>query len=112
MPYVLVKILAFIGFSWADYKNNRRSSIAYYLFLNSATLCQIIVLRTAEAELMVLASCRCEIVWARKLAIELGFPQLKPSDVYEDTTGCIALANDMHFRGHIAVRVCFIQKLI
>ena len=64
---------------------------------------------------MVLASCSCEVVWARKLAIELGFPQLKPTDVYEDNTGCIALANNMLLRGrskHIAVRVCFIQKLI
>ena len=64
---------------------------------------------------MALASCSCEVVWARKLAIELGFPQLKPTDVYEDNTGCIALANNMHLRGrskHIALRVCFIQKLI
>ena len=64
---------------------------------------------------MALASCSCEIVWARKLALELGFPQLKPTDVYEDNTGCIALANHMHLRGrskHIALQVCFIQKLI
>ena len=92
--------------------------MAYCLFLDNS-ICpwhtapsRIIALSTAEAELMDLAIFCCEIVWARKLAIELGFPQLKPSDVYEDTTGCIALANDMHFRGHIAVRVCFIQKLI
>ena len=54
--------------------------MAYYLFINNATfswkatLSQIIALSTAEAELMVLASCSCEIVWARKLALELGFP--------------------------------------
>jgi len=55
----------------------------------SANLSQIIALSTAKAELMALASCCCEIVWASKLAIELGFPQLKPTDVYEDNTGCI-----------------------
>ena len=95
--------------------------MAYYLFVNNATfswratLSQIIALSTAAADLMALASCCCEIVWARKLAIELGFPQLKPTDVYEDNTGCIALANNMRLRGrskHIALRVCFIQKLI
>jgi len=46
---------------------------------------------------------------------ELGFPQLKPTDVYEDNIGYFALANHMHLRGrskHIALRVCFIQKLI
>ena len=54
-------------------------------------------------------------MWARKLALEVGFPLLKPTDVYEDNTGCIALANHMHLRvrsKHIALRVCFIQKLI
>ena len=100
--------------------NNRQSSIAYYLFLNNATfswratLSQIIALSTAEAELMALASCCCEIVWARKLAIELGIPQLKPTDVYKDNTGCIALANNMHCgrSKHIPLRICFVQKLI
>jgi len=61
-----------------------------------------------------LASCSCEIVWVRNLALELGFPQ-QPTTVYEDNTGCIALANHMHLRGrskHITLRVCFIQKLI
>ena len=95
--------------------------MAYYLFVNNATfswratLSQIIALSTTEGELMALAGCCCEIVWARKLALELGFPQLKPTDVYADNTGCIALANHMHLRGrnkHIALRVCFIQKLI
>jgi len=95
--------------------------MAYYLFVNNATfswratLSQIVALSTTEAELMALASCCCEVVWARKLAVELGFPQLKPSDIYEDNTGCIALANNMHLRGcskHVALRVCFIQQLI
>jgi len=55
-----------------------------------------------------LASCCCEVVWARKLAVELGFPQLKPIDIYEDNTGCIALAKNMHLRGcskHVALCV-------
>jgi len=95
--------------------------MAYYLFVNNATfswratLSQIIALSTTEAELMALAGCCCEFVWASKLALELGFPQLKPTDVCEDNTGCIALANHMHLRGcskHIALQVCFIQKLI
>ena len=95
--------------------------MAYYLFVNNsiffwrATDYQIVALSTVEAELMALASCCCEVVQARKLAIELGFLQLKPTNVYENNTGCITLANNMHFRGrskHIALRVCFIQNLI
>jgi len=120
LPHILGQILAFVDSSWADDKNNRRSSMAYYLFMNNATfswratLLQNTALSTTEAELMALAGCCCEIVWARKLALELGFPQLKPTDAYEDNSGCIALADHMHLRGrrkHIALRECFIQKL-
>ena len=119
--HVIGEFLAYVDSSWADDKNNRRSSMAYYLFVNNATfswratLSQIVALSTTEAELMALASCCCEVVWARKLAVELGFPQLKPTDIYEDNTGCIALANNMHLRGcskHVALRVFFIQQLI
>jgi len=36
---------------------------------------------------MAFSSCCCEIVLTRKLAVELGFSQLKSTDVYEDNTG-------------------------
>jgi len=77
--HVISEILAYVSSSWADDKNNRRSSIAYHLFVNNATfswratLSQIVALSTTEAELMPLASCCCGVVWARKLAVELGF---------------------------------------
>ena len=95
--------------------------MAYYLFFNNATcsrraaLSQIVTLSTTQAELMALASCSCDIVWARELALELGFLQLKSTDVYEDNAGYIARANHMHLRGrskHITQRVFFIQKLV
>jgi len=68
LPHILGEIWAFVDSSWADDKNNRRSSMAYDLFVNSATfswratLSQIIALSTTEAELMALAGCCCEIV--------------------------------------------------
>jgi len=91
--------------------------MAYHFFVNNATfswrvtLSQIVTFSTTEAELIVLAICCCEVVWAFKLAVELGFLQLKPTNIYEDNTGCIALANNMHLRGrskHVALHVCFI----
>jgi len=57
------------------------------IFLWHATPSQMIMLSTAETELMEFASCCCEIVLARKLAVELGFSQLESTDVYEDNTG-------------------------
>jgi len=69
----LRRILAFADSSWADDKNYRRSSMACQqcdLFMACYPLLQIIALSTTEAELMALASCCCEIVWAGKLALD------------------------------------------
>jgi len=76
LPLVLGEILDFVDFSWADDKNNRRA-------LRLHNLSQIIALSTAKEELMALASCSCRIVWARQLAIKLGFPYFETTDVFE-----------------------------
>jgi len=124
LPHVLGEILSFVDSSWADDKNNRRSFMPYYLFAINATfswrvtLSQIIALNTTEPELMVLASCCCDVIWVRKLALKLGFLQLKPTNDCEDSTGCIFFANNMHLRGHdgrskhIILRIRFILQLI
>ena len=46
LPHVLGEILASADSSWADDKNNRRSSIAYYVFLNYATFRGVLLLLT------------------------------------------------------------------
>jgi len=72
LPNLSGEIFALVDSSWADDKNNMRSFMAYYLFVNNATfswcvtLSQIVALNTTEAELMALASCSCDIVWARE----------------------------------------------
>ena len=99
LPHILDEILAFVDSSLADDKNNRRSSIAYCLLVNNATfswsttILQIIAWSTTNAELMALDSCCCESVWARKLAFELAFPQLKPTDT---RTSLVALLLQRH----------------
>jgi len=117
--YIYDKITGTIGCS-QDYidKDNRYISMPYYLFVNNATfswhatLSQMIASSTTEAKPMALASCCCQIAWARKLALNLKFRQFKTTDVYEDNTACcIALSNNMYLRGHskhIALQVCFI----
>jgi len=101
--------------SWVSEKDNRRSLMAYCLFLNNAiflwhaTLLLLLkslrsALQTQSSwSLLVAAVKSCGPVnWRR----ELGFSQLKSTDVYEDNTDCITLANNMPLRGrskHIAV---------
>ena len=98
--------------SWADDKNDKHSSMAYYLFVNTATflwratLSQIIAVSTTEAELMALASCCCEIVWARKFALEIGFPQLKPTDVSRTTLVASLLLTTCNFVVAVSTLLC------
>jgi len=58
LPWILGEMLALFDSSWADDKNIRHNSMAYYLFVNNATfswratLSQMIALSTTEAEPM------------------------------------------------------------
>ena len=47
--------------------------------------------------------------------MELGFLQLKPTSIFQDTSSCVASAHNVHLRGRskqVAPRVCFIQEFI
>jgi hypothetical protein len=70
---------------------------------------------TSEAELIGACACEQEIQFCRKLAAELGFRQYAPTPLFEDNTGCIALAEHGHFAGrskHIHLRWMFISDFI
>ena len=119
-PHELNEIWACADASYADVKPCRKSSLMYLLFVNNATfswkatLSTIVATSSCEAELYAYCACAAEVVWARKLADELGFAQLKPTKIYEDNAGCIALAENMHLRNrskHIALRFSFVQHL-
>ena len=56
----------------------------------------------------------CEVLYARKLAAELGFCQLTPTRIYEDNEGAIVFVENMHLRNrskHIALRFSFAKTL-
>jgi hypothetical protein len=69
-------------------------------------------LRTAEGELISVASCAQEVNFCRKLATELGFIQSGPTPIAKDNTGTIALLEHGHFKGrskHVHLRVHYID---
>jgi hypothetical protein len=75
----------------------------------------IVAMSTSEAELIGACACAQEIQFCRKLAAELGFRQYAPTPLFEDNTGCIALAEHGHFAGrskHIHLRWMFISDFI
>ena len=51
---------------------------------------------TTEADLKAFAMRAAEVLYARKLCMELGFIQLRATTIYEDNAGCISLAQHMH----------------
>ena len=70
---------------------------------------------TSEAEYMALSDCAQELVWVRRFMAELKESQNKPTVIYEDNQGCIAMSYNPvdHRRSkHIHVRYHFLRELI
>ncbi len=99
------QIYAFADTSWADDKNSRKITYCYLVFVHNAVfswrsfMSPIVAMSTSEAELIGAFACAQEIQFSRKLAAELGFRQHAPTPLFEDNTGCIALAEHGHFAG-------------
>jgi hypothetical protein len=120
LPHVKHQIWACADSSFADAKPSRKSTMAYGLFVNNAVfswkscLSSIVATSTCEAELMAYCSCACEVIYARKLAAEIGFCQMSPTPIYEDNEGAMVLVKNMHLRNrskHIALRFTFAKAL-
>ena len=65
------------------------------------------MLNAAEAEIVSLSSAAQECLFLRKLCIEMGFHQHRPTIIYEDCEAAVALSKETHFRKrskHIALR--------
>jgi len=56
-------------------------------------------LSMAAMELMALAGCSCVFVCALFLAVDLGFLQVNPISIYQDNSGCVGSAYNVHLRG-------------
>ena len=101
--FKLFQIYSFAVTSWTDDKNSRKSTCCYLVFVHNAAfswrsfMSPIVAMSTSEAELI--AACAQEIQFCRKLAVELGFRRYAPTPLFEDNTGCIALAEHGHFAG-------------
>lgn len=70
---------------------------------------------SCEAEYVALDSAASEAIWLRQLMLDLGYPQVKPTLIFEDNNGSISLAlNPEHHNRtkHIDVRYHYIRQLI
>jgi hypothetical protein len=88
----------FVDSDWAGCPDSRRSTSGFVLMLNGAAIAwkskrqSVVALSTAEAEFIAASSMIQEVIYARRLLDNLGFPQSGPTVVYEDNATCIKWA--------------------
>ena len=90
------QLWGFVDSDWAGCQDTRKSTSGYALMLNGAAISwksklqTVVALSTAEAEFVAASSMVQEVIYARKLLDNLGFPQTAPTEVFEDNSTCIA----------------------
>ena len=75
----------------------------------------LITLSSSESEYVSLFECGTEVLWLRMLLADFGFPQLKPTTVFEDNMSTIKIAHGSgnHQRiKHIDLRYHYTRELI
>ena len=98
-PHSPFELYGYCDASWADNKQDRKSSIFHVIMINGgafawrATTSSVPATSTAEAELYALAAAVMEVIWARNLAFDLHFAQLAPTILYEDNHACIKMTH-------------------
>ena len=86
----------FVDSDWAGCQDSRRSTTGFTLMLNGAAVAwkskrqSVVALSSAEAEFMAASALVQEVIFARRLLENLGFPQPGPTLIYEDNRTCIA----------------------
>ena len=54
-------------------------------------------LNSTEAEYIAAAQCASYLMWYRELLEELGYPQIQPTNIFEDNAGCVRMCkNPIH----------------
>jgi hypothetical protein len=107
--------------SWADDRDQRRSTTGFVIFLAGAAISwkshlqPTISLSSTEAEYKSAGAGVQEALATRSKLSELGYPQVEPMTLHEDNQGAIALALNQvtNFRTrHIDIRHHFIREKI
>ena len=104
--------------SFADIPDTRLSAIGYVFIVNGgaiswrSTKTPLQVLNAAEAEIVSLSSAAQECLFLRKLCIEMGFHQHRPTIIYEDCEAAVALSNETHWGSLRVSGTLFVRRLL
>lgn len=113
-------ISAFVDADWGSDIIDRKSTSGYVLFVFDCPILwqskkqSIVALSTTEAEYVAVTSVATEIIWVRKLFVDLGMSIQDTTIVYEDNQGTIAMSKTPETRRtkHVDIRFNFLRDLV
>ena len=106
---------------WAGDPDTRRSTTGFVAKMGHNTIewktrrQPTVALSSSEAEYMALTSAVSHILWHRQLMANLGFGDESPTIIYEDNTGCLAMAENQVSRDrtkHIDIKLHFCREAV
>jgi hypothetical protein len=113
-----LEVLAYCDADWGGDLLDRKSTTGYCIFINNNLVSwnvkkqPTVALSTAEAELMSIVEVIKEVIWVRKLLVELSYPLQEPIVTYSDNQSALdVVENDcLHDRSkHIEIKYHFVR---
>ncbi|KAF1336396.1 Integrase catalytic core protein, partial [Globisporangium splendens] len=114
-------LVAYCDADWGSDRDDRRSVSGVLLKINGGPVVfksrsqKTVALSSAEAEYMALSLCVQEVLWARRLLMDLGMEQVGATVILEDNQGAIALSKNVGYQArtkHIDIRHHFVREKI
>ena len=117
------KLTAFADASWADDKDDRRSTHGYVMYMNGGPVswhsrkAKSVALSTAEAEIAAATEAARDVVAAREMLRQMHAEQKGPTTLHEDNQACIYMSEDINSSvtsrsKHIATRFFWLREQI
>ncbi|KAF1317030.1 hypothetical protein FI667_g15081, partial [Globisporangium splendens] len=115
------RLTAYSDAGWASNADDRRSISGVILIVNGGPVVykskaqKSVALSSSEAEYMAASLCAQEIMWTRALLADLQAMQDKPTTLFEDNQGAIALTKNMGYQRrakHIDIRYHFVREKV
>jgi hypothetical protein len=116
------QLYGFVDADHASDSDDRKSVGGYVLMLGGAAISwssrkiKVVAISSFESEWYSASICGCEVTVIRRLLEEIGFPQAKPTKVFEDNAACIYSSMDskpMNPRSkHIDTRVFKLKEFV
>ncbi|XP_047257522.1 secreted RxLR effector protein 161-like [Capsicum annuum] len=122
--YSKVVDFIFIGYSdsdWAGSIDNRKSTSENVFSLGSGAISwslkkqDVVALSSSEAKYVAVTSTACQVIWLRRLLIEIFYRQKDATKIFCDNKATIAMTKNLAFHSrpkHIDIRYHFIRDLI